>query len=123
MPLVLKDIVGLPLKEVAAILGLKVGTVKTRLHRARLKLRQSLEAVLPRRLGEPAAYSKQVCLDLLRAKQESLDHGVDFPLDDVLCERCQSVFGSMDLVSTHCRDLARGELPAALRRAIETEIS
>jgi RNA polymerase sigma-70 factor, ECF subfamily len=39
---VLAEIEGLPHQETAAILGITVGTVKTRLHRARLFLRQVL---------------------------------------------------------------------------------
>jgi len=41
---VLAEIEGLPHQEIATILDLTVGTVKTRLHRARLFLRETLEA-------------------------------------------------------------------------------
>jgi RNA polymerase sigma-70 factor, ECF subfamily len=41
--LVLRDIEGLPAEEVAQVLGLSVPAVKSRLHRARLFLRQRLE--------------------------------------------------------------------------------
>jgi len=47
MPLVLKEIVGFPLAEIAGILGIKAATVKTRLHRARLRIRKALEEALP----------------------------------------------------------------------------
>ena len=43
MPLVLKEIAGFSVAEVADVLGLKAATVKTRLHRARLRVRQALE--------------------------------------------------------------------------------
>jgi RNA polymerase sigma-70 factor (ECF subfamily) len=43
--IVLHDVEGLPNEEVAAILGLTVGAVKSRLHRARLFLRKRLSAI------------------------------------------------------------------------------
>ncbi|MFQ5504011.1 MAG: RNA polymerase sigma factor [Planctomycetota bacterium] len=124
MPLVLKEIVGFSVRDVAEVLGLKEATVKTRLHRARLKLRQALEESLPRRAVPAPAYSKQVCLDLLRAKQATLDHGTDFEFpDQLVCERCAAVFATMDLTRDLCRDLARGELPEGLRRALLEEMA
>ncbi len=42
--LVLRDVEGLTAPEVASMLGLQVATVKTRLHRARLELRDRLRA-------------------------------------------------------------------------------
>ncbi|QDU65478.1 RNA polymerase sigma factor [Engelhardtia mirabilis] len=107
LPLVLREIAGLSLEEVGQVLDIPTATIKTRLHRARLKLRRSLEEVLPRAELPPAAYSRQVCLDLLKAKQESLDHGVSFaPSEPLVCERCSEVFASLDLVTDLCRDLA-----------------
>jgi RNA polymerase sigma-70 factor (ECF subfamily) len=46
--LLLRDMEGLSAPEVAASLGLSVEAVKSRLHRARAKLREELEAVLER---------------------------------------------------------------------------
>jgi RNA polymerase sigma-70 factor (ECF subfamily) len=45
--LVLRDLEGLAYDEIAAALGLEVGTVKSRLHRARLELKDRLEKWLP----------------------------------------------------------------------------
>ncbi len=116
LPLVLKEIIGFSGAEVAQILGIKEATVKTRVHRARLRLRQALEAALPRKEGPRPAYSKQVCLDLLRAKQESLDRGGEFPRSrEIICERCQAVFATMDLAQDLCREIGEGELPEDLR--------
>lgn len=42
VPLVLKDIEGYPIKQIASLLGLKEATAKTRIHRARLFARKSL---------------------------------------------------------------------------------
>lgn len=119
LPLVLKDILGLEIADIAAALNLKPATVKTRVHRARLRVRQHLERALPSRDGPPAAYAKRICLDLLQAKQESLDRGDSFPVkDEILCERCESVFSTLDLAREICREIAGGALPEKLRRSL-----
>lgn len=145
MPLMLKDIAELSMPEIAKILGIKEGTVKTRIHRGRLKLRrvlsESLEAGAPTpieqgpiegeeergvagsELTPSQPHSRQVCLDLLRAKQEGLDRGVDLPLSaDELCSRCSALFRSLDLTVGACRDLGQGDLPEKVRQALEEEI-
>lgn len=119
MPLILKDIIGFSVLQVGEILGLKEATVKTRLHRARLRVRQEVDRIVPKTEGPPPAYSRQVCLDLLRAKQEALDRGVSFPVgDEVVCERCEAVFRTLDLGSEVCAELGRTELPEKLRRVL-----
>ena len=44
---VLRDVEGLAYEEIAEILELPVGTVRSRLHRARLDLKEKLERFLP----------------------------------------------------------------------------
>ncbi len=123
MALVLKDLVELPVADVARVLSLKEATVKTRVHRARLQLRQALSEGLPAKHAPPPLYSQQVCLDLLSAKQEALDHGVAFPVGgSEVCERCAALFATLDLGRDVCLEIGRGELPAALRSRVLEEI-
>jgi RNA polymerase sigma-70 factor (ECF subfamily) len=116
VPLILKEIAGFSVREVAEILGLEEATVRSRVHRARLKLRAAVDRVLPRapEPAPPPKYPEQTCLDLLNAKQESLDRGVAFD-NRVICDRCRSVFASLDLTQEVCRDMAKGDLPPGLR--------
>lgn len=119
LALVLKDMLGFSTAEVAQILGLELGTVKSRVHRARLRLRQEVDRVLPRQpqpVGPPA-YSIQHCLDLLDAKQAALDRGEPFS-GEIICERCRSVFGALDLAQETCRALRAGEMPTGARQRL-----
>jgi RNA polymerase sigma-70 factor (ECF subfamily) len=119
VPFVLKEIVGLSVDDVAQLLGLPENTVKTRLHRARLRVRKALEAALPERVVPPPRFDRQVCLDLLEAKQDALDRGVRFEFPNgVVCEFCAEVFATLDLVDTTCADIARAEIPPELRRRV-----
>jgi len=123
LPLVLKDIVGFSIEQVAQITSTKEATVKTRLHRARLMLRDAMQKHLPTRDAPPPAYAKQVCMDLLRAKQDAIDNGVPFPLPQQdFCDRCAAIFASIDLAVGVCQHLGAGPLPQCARKALEREI-
>ena len=114
MALILKDIAELETQDVARILGIKPATVKTRVH-----LRQALLDDLPTRDAPPPLYHRRVCLDLLHAKQEALDRGVPFPLaQEEVCDRCRSLFNTLDLARDACLEVAAGRMPAPLRQAL-----
>jgi RNA polymerase sigma-70 factor (ECF subfamily) len=116
VPLVLKDIAGFSVVEIAGVLGLEEGTVRSRVHRARMKLRDAMERGLPRdpRPAPPPAYPLQTCLDLLEAKQSALDRGVPFE-STVICDRCRAVFGTLDMAHAICGDLGRDGMPGEVR--------
>jgi RNA polymerase sigma factor (sigma-70 family) len=124
LPLILAEIAEMPLADVALILGLKVGTVKSRVHRARLAVRHQLASELPSRQASSPPLDRQLCFDLLHAKQEALDRNVPFPLEQgELCERCRSLFATMDLTRDVCRELGSGEMPADVAALIRAEIA
>jgi RNA polymerase sigma-70 factor (ECF subfamily) len=122
LPLLLKDITELSLKQIADILGLKEETVKTRIHRGRLALRKALSESLPQREAPPPDHSQKVCLDLLSAKQEALDRGIEFPVSpEELCSRCQALLSTLDLTFESCRHLDFRSLPESVRQSILNE--
>lgn len=123
MPLILKDIAELSVAEVGEVLGLKPTTVKTRVHRARLKLRKVLIEGLPQRDAPPPPSDRQFCLDLLRAKQEALDRGVPLEFGGrTLCDRCAETFRALDITQDACRALGSGRLPDEIRRFLEENL-
>ena len=119
LPLVLAEIADVPLKDIAGVLGLKLGTVKSRVHRARLAVRDRLAGGLPSPGGHAAKRDHRFCEDLLQAKQEALDRGVPFVVNDGdVCERCRDLFAMLDLSRDVCRLLAQGDIPPALTEAV-----
>ena len=120
IPLVLREMGDLSVAEIAEIMGVTQGTIKTRLYRARMKLRRALTSALPERPGAKPDHARRECLDLLKAKQDALDRGVPFPVaQDTVCERCRSLFLSLDMTHEACRRLSDGELPARVRETLK----
>ncbi len=121
LPLVLAEIAEIPLKDAARVLGLRLGTVKSRVHRARLAVRERLAAGLPSRPAPATDHDHRFCQDLLQAKQEALDRGVPLLVSDGdLCDRCKSLFATLDLSRDVCRLLAQGELATVVAVAKST---
>lgn len=119
LPLVLKEIMELSTDEAADVLGIKPATVKTRVHRARLYLGKELRDHLPKTEAPPRDHSRQMCLDLLSAKQQAMDRNVPFPVPQTeLCSRCRSLFTTLDLARDACLRISRGKLPDSLRETL-----
>ena len=121
MALVLKDIADFSLAEIGEILEIPSATAKTRVHRGRAYLRRALgdQGVLAP-LPPPSDVPRQVCLDLLAAKLDAMDKGVDFPLPHgEICDRCAALFRSLDLARDACSTLREGAIPDRLRRRLD----
>lgn len=124
LALALKEIADFSIAEIAKILGVKEATVKTRVHRGRLMLRKILAQKLPKRKAPPHEHSRRACLDLLHAKQQALDRGVDFPLQEgALCAHCRALFATLDLAHEACMRMRRAELPEAVHALLLEEFS
>lgn len=91
---VLRDIEGLTAPEVAAVTGLSVAAVKSRLHRARQALRERLLAVVGGDSDRPPAPS---CPDVLTLLSKKLE-------DDVSPELCAEMERHVDSCP-HCKGL------------------
>lgn len=119
IPLVLKEMEGLTIRQVADILGLQLGTVKSRLHRARLALRASVPGAPGMTTEERAEHSRLECADLLTAKLEAMAHGADFPIENErICERCASALDALDRTVELCAQVRLPTLPDDLRQRV-----
>ncbi|MGO9403556.1 MAG: sigma-70 family RNA polymerase sigma factor [Terriglobales bacterium] len=122
--LVLRDMEGLTDEEVAEITGLRSGTVRVRLHRARLFVRKELMKGMKPRSGRAAVASRvQPGTDLTnngrprparcKAMFAELSNYLDERLDDSLCEElerhlngcepCQAFLSSLEATIEQCR--------------------
>jgi RNA polymerase sigma-70 factor, ECF subfamily len=105
--LVLRDMEGLTDEEVAEITGLRSGTVRVRLHRARLFVRKKLMEGLKPRSGKAAVASRassqgqpggreQPRAARCKAMFAELSNYLDEQLDDSLCEELERHLGSCE---------------------------
>lgn len=122
LAMTLKELGEFSLAEVAAMLGLKEATVKTRVYRARLHLAKQLKKRFPKKETGPPDFDLQVCKAIFKAKMDALDHGRLFkPPDDHACARCASMFASLDLSLNACREIADAEMPHSIREYLQKE--
>lgn len=116
--LVLRDMEGLTDDEVAEITGLKAGTVRVRLHRARLFVRKELMKLWKPRSPKPAMVSASNSEDGQRpprckAMFAELSNYLDEQMDDSLCdelerhicgcEPCKVFLATLEATIEECR--------------------
>jgi RNA polymerase sigma-70 factor (ECF subfamily) len=130
--LVLRDMEGLTDEEVAEITGIRSGTVRVRLHRARLFVRKELmRAWVPRQ--QKSAQDRTIAREKVRpgrckAMFAELSDYLDEQLDDSLCEEiehhmdgcgpCQVFVATLQATIEHCRKLQQ-DCP---RRAVSSRL-
>jgi RNA polymerase sigma-70 factor (ECF subfamily) len=123
--LVLRDVEGLPAIEVARVLGLSVEAVKSRLHRARVAVRQALAPVTS---PAAAAPSRATCPDVLtmlsRHVEGDLAPGVCATMERHLsaCAQCRETCDSLKQVLAACRQLPTPDVPAPLAASIRAAV-
>jgi RNA polymerase sigma-70 factor (ECF subfamily) len=121
---VLKDVEGLSLEEMAVVLGEELAGVKSRLHRARLELRSHLAGLL----GEGASGTEAPCPELAQelaayAAQE-IDQATCVRIEAHLstCPRCAGACETLQKTVSLCRRIPGGEVPPAVRSAVRSAL-
>ena len=118
--LVLRDVEGLAAAEVAEVLGVTVEAVKSRLHRARVAVRERLAPLLAEAAPAPAAEAAPgACQDVVLAFSRHLEGEIDGEVCAQLerhlagCPACQRRCDSLRATLRLCR--GAGEVPVPLR--------
>jgi RNA polymerase sigma-70 factor (ECF subfamily) len=123
--LVLRDVEGLTAPEVATVLGIGVDAVKSRLHRARLTVRDRLAPLLsPREPSQPSG-----CPDILPVLSQYLEGDIgsaqcaEMDRHVAGCARCRARCDSLRSILSLCRASATGgtvppDVQEAVRRAL-----
>ena len=123
--LILRDVEGLTAEEAARVVGIEVRALKSRLHRARLLLREHLATLL----GEGARGTAQGCPALARELSEyarkEVDQATCIRLEEHLsrCPECARACDSLQRTVSLCRRIPGDAVPAPVRAAVRQAIS
>ena len=131
--LLLRDVEGLSAAEVADVTGLSVPAVKTRLHRARGRLREALGPLMAARGEAAAPASARSCPDVVRLFSRHLEGDISARTCASMqshlasCPRCQAACEGLEQVLRLCRTAPEPEVPADLqdevRRAVHALVA
>ena len=122
--LLLRDVEGLTAPEVAEVLGVTAQAVKSRLHRARLSVREQVAPLLGIELDNPAAPG--TCPDVLTMFSQHLEDEISADLCAEMerhlegCARCRGACDSLKRTLALCRTSGPAvEVPAALQASVK----
>jgi RNA polymerase sigma-70 factor, ECF subfamily len=121
--LILRDVEGLSAEQAAEVVGVEVGAVKSRLHRARMAVRAALSQTLgalpdteacPELAGELSAYAAA-----------EIDQAACVHIEAHLarCPRCAGACAALQRTVSLCRSLPGGGVPAEVRAAVRGAIA
>ena len=121
--LVLRDVEGLSADEAAAVVGIEVGALKSRLHRARMQLRTELAALLGETELGPAP-CPDLALELTAYAAAEIDQAACVRLEEHLsrCPHCVGACDALKRTVSLCRRIPGGEVPPAVRAAVRHAI-
>ena len=124
--LVLRDIEGLSAPEVATVLGLSVQAVKSRLHRARLAVRQHVAPVLrvPAAAGAPGTPCPDVLTLFSRHLEDEIAPDVCAEMEAHLegCGHCRDACESLKRTLALCRATPAPDIPGSLKESVRDAI-
>jgi len=123
---VLRDVEGLSAPEVAKILEMSVEAVKSRLHRARVTIREQLAPTLGRPAIVPARGA--LCPDVLTLFSRHLEGDIDPSVCAIMeahlaqCHHCREACESLKRTLAICRQLPTPDVPTSLAASVKAAI-
>ena len=123
----LRDVEGLTAPEVATVTGLSIAAIKSRLHRARARVREDLAPLLMP--DEPASlHSDRPCPDVVTLFSRHLEGDISprtcARMEEHLasCPRCRASCDALREVLQRCRMVPSPEVPPALQEKVRAAI-
>lgn len=122
--MVLRDVEGLPAAEVAQVLGLTVDAVKTRLHRARLMVRDKVAPLLGVTVTAPRSGQRRRCPDVLRTLSRYLEGEISSNVCARMekhvreCPPCGDACDSLKRVLALCQAAPEPQVPAEIQDSV-----
>lgn len=118
--LVLRDVEGLSAQEAAEVVGVEVGALKSRLHRARMALRTRLAGVVAS-VADPCA---DLAHELSAYAASEIDQATCVKIEQHLatCPRCAGACDSLKRTVSMCRSIPGDTVPAPVRAAVRGAI-
>lgn len=122
----LRDGEGMTAPQVASTLGLSVDAVKSRLHRARLAVRERLAPLLMKDVDRRARSVD--CRELPKLFSRHLEGDINSEVCAKMekhlatCRRCQQECDSLKNTLALCRATGRGEVPPAVQESVRTAL-
>ncbi len=114
--LVLRDVEGLSAQEAAGIVGIEVGALKSRLHRARMALRSRMAGAMTT-VPEPCP---ELAHELSAYAAAEIDQATCVQIEAHLatCPRCQGVCDALKRTVSMCRSIPGNTVPASVKAAV-----
>jgi len=122
---ILRDVEGLSAEEAAQVIGIEVGALKSRLHRARAELRERLVAVLGEDSGVVGGTPcPELADELSRYAAEEIDQAACARIEEHLkrCPRCAGACAALQRTVSFCKQIPGGEVPALVRAAVRAAL-
>lgn len=124
--LILRDVEGLSAEEAAQVVGIEVRALKSRLHRARLQLRENLSTLMGERGSDDAgAGCPELAEELSAYAAQDIDQATCERIEDHLgrCQRCAQACENLKSTVSLCRRIPGDEVPAQVRAAVRQALA
>ena len=118
--LVLRDVEGLSAQEAADVVGIEVGALKSRLHRARMALRTRLASVVA---GDPEP-CPELAQELTAYAASEIDQAACVRIEEHLagCPRCTGACDALKRTVSMCKSIPGEAVPDSVRFAVRRAI-
>jgi RNA polymerase sigma-70 factor (ECF subfamily) len=122
--IVLRDIEGLSTEEAAKVAGVEEAALKSRLHRARMGLKERLAAVLDEQPAE-ALGCAELSQELSEYAGSDIDQAACARIEAHLerCAKCTAACDALKRTVSMCRAIPGGDVPAPVKAAVRRALS